>query len=60
MQAINTRLVKIHGFTPAKLMFGYKPTMDWTLEQEEEAEIENPEEYAPHLCWLHIQRRDGL
>ena len=25
MLAINTRLVKIHGFTPVELMFGYRP-----------------------------------
>ena len=60
MQAINTRLVKIHGFIPAKLMFEYKPTIYRTLGQEEEAEVENPEEYTPHLCQLHIERRNGL
>jgi RNase H-like domain found in reverse transcriptase/Integrase zinc binding domain len=59
MQSINTRLVRIHGFTPAELMFGYRPTMDRTIRGDEEAEVEDPEDYAPHLCRLYIERRDG-
>jgi transposase InsO family protein len=59
MQAINTRLIKIHGFTPAELMFGYKPVLDRSIGQQE-AEVEDPSEYAPHLCRLHIEKRDEL
>ena len=29
MLVINTRLVKIHGFTLAELMFGYQPKGSW-------------------------------
>jgi hypothetical protein len=28
MQLINTYLIKIHGFTPAELMFRYRPVLD--------------------------------
>jgi hypothetical protein len=60
MLAINTRLVKIHSFTPAEVMFRYKPKGPWLnqLQQDEEVEVEDPEDEAPHLCRLYIERRD--
>lgn len=58
MLAINTRLVKIHGFTPAELMFGYKPVASRLVNEQEY--IRDPEEYAPHLHRLHIENRDEL
>jgi hypothetical protein len=59
MQSINTRLVKIHSFNPAELMFGYKPVMNRSIGQQE-AEVEDPEEYASHLHWLHMEGREDL
>src|SRR5437667_8846562 len=62
MLAINTRLVKIHGFTPDELMFGYRPKGSWMrrLHNDEDPETEDPEEYAPHLSRLYAERRDEL
>jgi hypothetical protein len=48
MQSINTQLVKVYGFTLAELMFGYKPVMDRSLGHST-IEVEDPEDYAPHL-----------
>ena len=64
MFAINTRLVRIHGFAPAELMFGYKPKGSWLRHLHEdydtETEVKDPEDNAPHLCHMHIERRDKL
>jgi hypothetical protein len=59
MQSINIRLVKVHGFMPVKLMFGYKPVMDRSLRYSA-TEVEDPEDYAPHLHRLHMEGREEL
>src|SRR3954451_3937635 len=58
MLAINTHLVRIHGFIPTELMLGYKPV---TTQLDPEPEyIQDPEEYTPHLHQLHIERQKEL
>ncbi len=58
MLAINTRLVKVHGFTPAELMFGYKPVSTRLMQEQEY--VPDPAENAPHLYRLHLEHRDEL
>jgi hypothetical protein len=66
MLSINSRLVKIHGFTPGEIMLGYQPRGIWQrqLENEErldnmtEAEIQREEEKAHLVYGLRMERRD--
>ena len=55
MLAINTRLVKIYGFTPVELMFGYRPKGSWMWWLHNDEDPEDLEEYMPHLSYLYAE-----
>ncbi|KZF25094.1 hypothetical protein L228DRAFT_274586 [Xylona heveae TC161] len=52
--SINTRLIRIHGFTPTQLMLGYQPTLDRTLQPATQSTNGSPSQGdALHLACLH-------
>ena len=62
MLVINTRLVKIHGFMLAELMFEFRPKGSWMqqLHNDENPKVEDSGEYMPYLSHLYIKQRSEL